>query len=560
MVQKKKIGIISVTALIFVAMVVAIVDSVIRRGTGDGGDLSTSHVTATSKAIKAICQPTDYKETCEKSLATEGGNLTNPKDLIKLEFKVAIDELKLALKNTSAGKEANKDPKVKQAFANCNDLLESAVEDLNVSYSKMGALDIGKADGYIQDVKVFLSGAATFQESCLDEFKNVKGDFGEKMKRLLNTSRELTSNGLAMMNDFSSVLNSLSITSTKRRLLSRDEFPSWLNEGRRRLLDETPGTIQADVIVAQDGSGKFKTISEALNLVPDFKNNPTNKSFVIYIKEGIYSEYVTVTKKMPNVMFIGDGPLKTKITGNKNFIDGTNTMNTATVAVLGPNFIAKDIGFENSAGAEKHQAVALRVQADCSILLNCQMDGYQDTLYAHAHRQYYRDCTITGTIDYIFGDAAAVFQNCKMIFRKPMANQAVIVTAQGRSDKNSVTGLVLQNCTITGDPEYVKVKDTNKGYLGRPWKMFSRTVYLQSEIEDVIQPDGWLPWDGNFALDTCWYAEYGNRGPGSDTAKRVTWPGIHKLTPEQAADFTVEKFFVVDWIKPTSVPYNFGMF
>ncbi|XP_031277178.1 putative pectinesterase/pectinesterase inhibitor 28 [Pistacia vera] len=555
--MKKKNIVISVSAVILVAMVVAVTVGVSRRGDGNNGG---SQVSSMSKAIKVICQPTDYKETCEKSLNAQGGNLTDPKDLIKVEFKAAIDELKLAVKNTSAWNNANKDPKVKQAFENCDDLLDSAIEDLNISYSKLGALDFSKVDGYIQDVKVFLSGAATFQESCLDEFENVKGDFGEKMRRLLNTSRELTSNGLAMMNDFSSVLNSLNITSTKRRLLSRDEFPSWLNEGRRRLLDETPGTIQADVIVAQDGSGKFKTISEALNLVPDFKNNPTNKTFVIYIKEGIYNEYLTVTKYMPNVMFLGDGPLKTKITGNKNFIDGTKTMNTATVSVLGPNFIAKDIGFENSAGAEKHQAVALRVQADRSIFFNCQLDGYQDTLYAHAHRQYYRDCTITGTIDYIFGDATAVFQNCKMIFRKPMANQDVIVTAQGRSDKNSVTGFVLQNCTITGDPDYVAVKDTNMGYLGRPWKLFSRTIYLQSEIEDVIQPDGWLPWDGNFALDTCWYAEYGNRGIGSDMARRVTWPGIHKLTPEQAADFTGEKFFVVDWIKPTGVAYNAGTF
>ncbi|KAJ0035300.1 hypothetical protein Pint_24470 [Pistacia integerrima] len=555
--MKKKNIVISVSAVILVAMVVAVTVGVSRRGDGNNGG---SQVSSMSKAIKTICQPTDYKETCEKSLNAQGGNLTDPKDLIKVEFKAAIDELKLAVKNTSAWNNANKDPKVKQAFENCDDLLDSAIEDLNTSYSKLGALDFSKVDGYIQDVKVFLSGAATFQESCLDEFENVKGDFGEKMRRLLNTSRELTSNGLAMMNEFSSVLNSLNITSTKRQLLSRDEFPSWLNEGRRRLLDETPGTIQADVIVAQDGSGKFKTISEALNLVPDFKNNPTNKTFVIYIKEGIYNEYVTVTKHMPNVMFLGDGPLKTKITGNKNFIDGTKTMNTATVSVLGPNFIAKDIGFENSAGAEKHQAVALRVQADRSIFFNCQLDGYQDTLYAHAHRQYYRDCTITGTIDYIFGDATAVFQNCKMIFRKPMANQDVIVTAQGRSDKNSVTGFVLQNCTITGDPDYVAVKDTNMGYLGRPWKMFSRTIYLQSEIEDVIQPDGWLPWDGNFALDTCWYAEYGNRGIGSDMARRVTWPGIHKLTPEQAADFTGEKFFVVDWIKPTGVAYNAGTF
>ncbi|KAJ0092970.1 hypothetical protein Patl1_25009 [Pistacia atlantica] len=459
-------------------MVVAVAVGVSRRGGGP----PPSQVATTSKAIKAICQPNDYKQTCEDSLNTQGANLTNPKDLIVVRFEAAIDELKLAVKNTSAWKYANKDPKVKRAFENCNDLLEDAIEDLNVSFSQMDKVDFSKSDDHIQNVKVFLSGTATFQESCLDEFDNV------------------------------TALDSLHVQSTKRRLLYTKEFPPWINERRRRLFAETPGTIRADVIVAQDGSGKFKTISEALILVPDDKKNPTNKTFVIYIKEGIYKEKVTVTKYMPNVMFIGDGAQKTKITGDKNFIDGTNTMDSATVgenstfSVLRPNFIAKDIGFENT---EKYQAVALRVQADRSIFYNCQMDGY-------------RDCTITGTIDYIFGDAVAVFQNCKMIFRKPMADQAVIVTAQGRSDKNSVTGLVLQNCTITGDPEYVKVKDTNKGYLGRPWKLSAKTIFLQSEIEDVIQPDGWLPWGDNIALDTCCYAEYGNRGLGSDTAKRVT--------------------------------------
>ncbi|XP_044479966.1 putative pectinesterase/pectinesterase inhibitor 28 [Mangifera indica] len=540
-------------AVLLIAMVVSIGVLISRSSEKkDDSDLSTS-----TKAIKAVCEPTTYKETCQKSLEKKGGeNVTNPKDLIKMEFEVAIDELKAALDNSSAWKEANKDPMVKQAFHNCRELLHDAIDDLHTSFGEMSKVDVRKADHYIENVKVFLSGAATFQESCLDQFENVTGDFGEKMKKLLNTSRELTSNGLAMMHDFSEVLNSLHVGQKERRLLSNDDFPDWVSAGRRRLLAEPP---PADVVVAQDGSGKVKTIAEALALAPDAQNNPTNKPFIIHIKEGVYKEYVTVDKTKANVMFVGDGATKTKITGNKNFIDGVNTMNTATVAILGPNFIAKDMGFENSAGAEKHQAVALRVQADSAIFYNCQMDGYQDTLYAHAHRQYYRDCTITGTIDYIFGDAAAIFQNCRLIFRKPMANQAVIITAQGRADKNAVTGFVLQNCVIGGEPDYVAVKDQNKGYLGRPWKEFARTLYLQSEIGDVIQPEGWMPWQGDFALNTCWYAEFGNRGPGSDTARRVTWPGIQKINAQQAEGFTLAKFIGVDWIQNKNVPFTAGM-
>lgn len=222
--------------------------------------------------------------------------------------------------------------------------------------------------------------------------------------------------------------------------------------------------------------------------------------------------------------------------------------------------MAKDIGFENSAGAIGHQAVALRVQSDMSIFYNCQMDGYQDTLYAHAKRQFYRDCTITGTIDFIFGNAVAVFQNCNMVVRKPLDNQQCIVTAHGRNETREPTGFVLQNCTITADPEYHPVRFTNKAYLGRPWKEFSRTIIMQSEIDDLISPEGWLPWMGTFGLDTLFYSEYNNRGPGAAVDKRVTWQGIKKITPEEADGYTAANFLGGDeWIPPSGVPYTPGM-
>ena len=229
--------------------------------------------------------------------------------------------------------------------------------------------------------------------------------------------------------------------------------------------------------------------------------------------------------------------------------------------VVGEKFMAKGIGFENTAGAIKHQAVALRVQSDQSIFYNCQMDGYQDTLYAHSHRQFYRDCTISGTIDFIFGDSAAVLQNCKIIVRKPLENQQCIVTAQGRIERREVSALVLQNCVISGAPEYLPVKDKNKAYLGRPWKEFSRTIIMQSQLDDIIAPEGWLPWNGNFALDTLSYAEFGNRGPGADQTNRVKWRGIKKINAAQARRFTPAVFLRGgDWIPSSGVPYTPGMF
>ncbi|KAL3749580.1 hypothetical protein ACJRO7_010678 [Eucalyptus globulus] len=384
------------------------------------------------------------------------------------------------------------------------------------------------------DLYVWLSGAITFQESCLDGFENTTGAAAKKMKQILQSSRELTSNGLAMVTEISSLLGSLNIPDVSRRLLTEEqdgipEFPSWVNEGRRKLLAAAPKDIKPDVVVAQDGSGKYKTIREALNEVP--KKN--NKTFVIYIKEGVYKEKVLVDKKTTNVMIIGDGLTKTVITRSLNYVDG-------------------DIKFENSAGAEKHQAVALRVQSDMSVIYNYHMDAFQDTLYTHAHRQFYHDCTISG------GDALAIFQNFQMFAKKPLENQQCIVTASGRSERRSASAIVLQNCTISADPAYYPLRNTNKAYLGRPWKDYSRTIIMQSQIDDLIQPQGWLAWMGNFALNTCFYAEYGNRGAGSATTGRAKWRGIKSMTAQHIVDFTPKAFFKGDdaWITATGVPYS----
>ncbi|KAL5781981.1 hypothetical protein ACOSP7_007010 [Xanthoceras sorbifolium] len=536
---------ISVICLFLVAAVAALAIGLKSVSGGQKPKAESGEISTSSKVITALCQPTDYKETCINSL--KSANTSDPKKLIQLGFQVTVNALKEAMKNSSSLKDSAKDSRTSQALEDCEELMDSAIDDIQNSFD---------------------NGAVTFEESCLDEFENITNyDAGEKMRNILQASRELTSNGLAMVSEISSILTTFN---PKRRLLSKDYsdqngkysdqngsffdeggYPSWVSSGRRKLMVATPTTIKPDAVVAKDGSGQFKTITDALNVVP--KKN--SKTYVIYIKAGVYQETVMVTKNLTNVMFLGDGPTMTKIIGNKNYIDGTNTMRTATVSILGPNFIAKDMGFENSAGAIKHQAVALRVQADKSVFYNCQMDGYQDTLYVHAHTQFYRNCTISGTIDFIFGDAAAFFQNCKIVVRKPLDNQSCIVTAQGRNNSRSATGIVLQNCIITGDPTYLHVKNLNKAYFGRPWKEYSRTIIMQSQIDDIIQPEGWLPWMGDFALNTCWYGEYGNRGPGAVQTGRVTWKGIKKVDNNQANSFTVAQFIKDDWIKPTSVPY-----
>ena len=227
---------------------------------------------------------------------------------------------------------------------------------------------------------------------------------------------------------------------------------------------------------------------------------------------------------------------------------------------VGVGFLARDMTFENTAGAVNHQAVALRVGSDQSAFFRCSFKGYQDTLYAHSLRQFYRECDIYGTVDFIFGNAAAVFQNCNLYARKPMDGQQNLYTAQGRTDPNQNTGTSIQNCNVTAAPELVPVIGSFPTYLGRPWKEYSRTVYMQSYLDSLIEPAGWLEWSGDFALSTLYYGEYNNSGPGADTSQRVAWPGYHVMTISDAQNFTVSSLMAGDtWIPNDAVPYDAGL-
>lgn len=220
--------------------------------------------------------------------------------------------------------------------------------------------------------------------------------------------------------------------------------------------------------------------------------------------------------------------------------------------------MAQDIGFQNTAGPAKHQAVALRVSADQTVINRCRIDAYQDTLYTHTLRQFYRDCYITGTVDFIFGNSAVVFQNCDIVARNPGPGQKNMLTAQGREDPNQVTGISIQKCRLTASSDLAPVKGSVKTFLGRPWKLYSRTVIMQSFIGDHIDPAGWFPWDGEFALSTLYYGEYVNNGPRADTSQRVKWKGFKVIKdPKEAEQFTVAKLIQGGlWLKPTGVTYQ----
>ncbi|KAE8670368.1 condensin-2 complex subunit H2-like [Hibiscus syriacus] len=548
-------------ALFIVVFLLAVVASVLALFYAMGLPASdeTGKTSSSNKAVQSVCRPTDFKVACEKSL--ELSNSSDPKELIRTGFQATITEIKKVLADSKTLQDLEKDEGTKDALSVCKEVLDYAIDDLEASFNKLGEYDISKIGDILLRIQVWLSGALTSQQTCIDSFAEKNGAAAEKMKNILKTSQELNKNALGMMAGISSIAKDLNIpsigkitTSVQRRLLSDDDgaITEWMSRKDRRLLQAKPGDIKPDVVVAKDGSGKYNSIVKALAEVP-----PKNiQRFVIYIKAGVYNEKVDIPKSATNVMFIGDGPTKTIITNNISFVrNKIATFHTATVAVNAKNFIAKDIGFENTAGYEGEQAVALRASGDLGVFYNCHFNGYQDTLYPQKEMQFFRDCVITGTIDFIFGDSRVVFQNCQMIVRKPGPKQNCMVLAQGKQFDKSKGGFVLHNCTISGDKDYIPVKNINKAYLNRPWKPLATVIIIQSNIADIIAPEGYVPMHPGMGEATSYFVELGNRGPGSKTDGRVKWGGIKQVDLNTAKTFTPGAFLQSNtWIPNTGVP------
>lgn len=323
----KKVMVAGLASILLVAAVVAVTVSVSKKSSG--GDGSTGISTST-KAVSAICTATDYKATCEKTLA--GANSTNPKELIKVAFEATVKDLQGAIKNSTLYKDADKDPMTKGALEVCEEVLNDSVDELRRSFDKVSEFDVSELGGYVDDLKTWLSAAITYQDTCIDAFENTTGDTGEKMKKLLRSSGEMLSNGLAMVTDFSSILATLQIGEFKgRRLLGAEdtgEYPDYVGGTERKLMAAKPASLQPNAVVAQDGSGQFKTIGEAVAHIPP-KNNQT---YVIYVKAGVYKETVMIPKKVNQVVLMGDGPLKTRISGSKSYAGGVQTFHTAVLS------------------------------------------------------------------------------------------------------------------------------------------------------------------------------------------------------------------------------------
>jgi pectinesterase len=288
---------------------------------------------------------------------------------------------------------------------------------------------------------------------------------------------------------------------------------------------------QKQLVVAQDGTGDFKTVQEAINAVPDMRQKET----VIFIKNGVYKEKLVLATSKKGVRFIGESVAKTILTYDdyatkKNrFGEDLGTAGSSSFYLFGQDVTAENITFQNSSGPVG-QALAIWVGGDRSKFINCRFLGFQDTIYTdHNARQYYKNCYIEGTVDFIFGPSTAVFDDCEIFCKK-----GGYITAASTPDTVRY-GYVFINCRITGDAP------ANSFYLGRPWRPYAKVVFINCDLGNQIKPEGWDNWGKASNEKTAYYAEYKNRGEGYKPSERVRWS--HQLTDEEAKKYTVENIF-----------------
>ncbi len=306
--------------------------------------------------------------------------------------------------------------------------------------------------------------------------------------------------------------------------------------------------------IAQDGSGDYSTITEALTSTAMF---PEQDPVTLFIHNGIYKERLTITR--PYLTLLGESRDNTILTYNlyakmpSDDIGKLGTFRSYSCIIDTHDFTARSLTFENSSGKGPDVGQALAVYADGDRLFfdNCRFLGGQDTLFTAPlppkevepngfagpkqfaprlfGRHYYRNCCLEGDIDFIFGGAAAYFEGCEFFSKNTGKPVNSFVTAASTPQEQEY-GYVMENCRFTGNCP------PHSAYLGRPWREYAKTVLLHCEIGEHICEEGWDDWNKPYAHKTVFYAEYQNRGPSADMKKRPEW--VKALTDQEAARFT----------------------
>ncbi|KAL2337536.1 hypothetical protein Fmac_011982 [Flemingia macrophylla] len=325
--------------------------------------------------LRRVCRRHEVSQTpnpqpCEYFLTSnptqQYQSINDKSDFLKLSLQLAQERALKGHANTLLLGTKCRDPRETAAWPDCVEFYEQTIHKLNKT------LDPNIKCSQV-DTQTWLSTALTNLETCKAGFYELGVEYQEPSYK--------------------------------------DGFPTWVKPGDRKLLQASSSASKANVVVAKDGSGKYMTVSAAINAAPKSSSG------------------------------------RTIITGSKSVGGGVTTFRSATVAVVGDRFIAQDITFRNTAGAANHQAVALRSGSDLSVFYRCSFEGYQDTLYVYSDRQFYRECDIYGTVDFIFGNASVVFQNCNLYARNP-PNKVNTITAQGRTDPNMAFPFTIQRLLL----------------------------------------------------------------------------------------------------------------
>lgn len=284
---------------------------------------------------------------------------------------------------------------------------------------------------------------------------------------------------------------------------------------------------QDTIVVSRDGTGNFRTLQEAIESARAFMDY----TVTIYVRNGVYKEKVIVPSWVENIDIIGEDRDKTIITYDDHAnINKMGTFRTYTVKVEGSDITFKNLTIENNA-AQLGQAVALHTEGDRLKFINCRILGNQDTIYTGAKftRLYFKDCYIDGTTDFIFGPSTALFEDC-IIHSKRNS----YVTAAS-TPKEAKYGYVFKHCKLTAEPGVDKV------YLGRPWRPYAYTLFIECELGKHIVSAGWHNWGKQSNEETARYMEYKNTGEGANASERVAWS--KQLTKKEAEAVTVDAIF-----------------
>jgi pectin methylesterase-like acyl-CoA thioesterase len=298
---------------------------------------------------------------------------------------------------------------------------------------------------------------------------------------------------------------------------------------------DNPDTI----VVARDGTGEFRTVSEALEVCRAFMDYHK----VIYIKKGTYKEKVIIPQWLQNIELCGEDRDATIITydDHANVVfpptgKGMTTFRTYTLKVEANDITLRNLTIENNA-ARLGQAVALHTEGDRLLFVNCRFLGNQDTVYTGMPRtrMLFHDCYIEGTTDFIFGPATAWFEHCTIHGK---VNSYITAAS---TPKDVDYGYVFSNCTVTAADSVTSL------YLGRPWRDYGYTLFMNCELPGVICPEGWHHWEQH-REQTARYFEYNNRGEGANPANRVGWS--RQLTKKEAQQITLDRVFQISssWI------------